>query len=82
LFKGVSRTVRFFTVASGLLPVSVLLETFVEVLASVTVFARTIFEEVKTEFCFVFEVKGGFVSHLLIVMGKGALGVKKELRIC
>jgi hypothetical protein len=46
----------------------------VEVLASVTVFASAIFEEVKAEFCFVFEVGGVFVSHLLIVMGKGALG--------
>ncbi len=53
-----------------------------KVLASVTVFAITIFEEVKAEFCFVFEVEGVFVSHLLIVMGKGTLGVKKELRIC
>ena len=82
LFKGVSWTVRLFTVTSGLLSIPVLFETFVQILASVPIFAVTILEVVVAEFCFVFEIKDGFVSDLLIVVSESTLRIKKELRIC
>ncbi len=82
LFKRVSWTVGLFAVTSGLLTISLWFETFVQILASVPVFTETILEEVVAEFCFVFEIEDGFVSDLLVVVGKSTLRIKKELRIC
>ena len=53
-----------------------------QILASVPVFTEAILEEVVAEFCFVFKIEDGFVSDLLVVVGKSTLRIKKELRIC
>jgi hypothetical protein len=54
----------------------VFLETSVQVLAPVTVFAKAMLKKVKAKFCLVLEVEDGFVSDLLIVVGKSTLKIK------
>jgi hypothetical protein len=69
----VSGAVGLLALTPGFLAILLLVKTSVQILTSVTVFAKTIIKEIMTKFGFVLHVKKCFVSDFIFIMGKGAL---------
>lgn len=67
-------TVGLFAVASCFIAFLLCFIVFVmDILTSVTIFAKSILKEVVTKFSFVFEVEGVLFSHFLLIVSKSAL---------
>lgn len=82
LRSGVSGAVGLLTLASGFLSIFLVVETFVQILASVTVFAETMIEKIVAKFCLILEIEKTFVPDLFFIMSKCALEISRKVTNC